>query len=93
MKLAAFVAAVGVIVATGASAQVTTRAANEAAVQASVEDPDERTICKREPPPIGSRVGGRKICKTESEWQRLAEAHQNDIRDYQDKASAWDTRP
>ncbi|MFN2258765.1 MAG: hypothetical protein ABR601_02870, partial [Parasphingopyxis sp.] len=28
-------------------------------------------ICRREPPPTGSRIGARNICKTEVEWARI----------------------
>ncbi|NNC73027.1 MAG: hypothetical protein HKN78_09150 [Sphingomonadaceae bacterium] len=40
-----------------------------------VEVPDislgERIICRRMPPPAGSRIGARNICKTAAEWAQL----------------------
>lgn len=30
-------------------------------------------ICRRTPAPTGTRIGSRRICKTEAQWQRLEE--------------------
>jgi hypothetical protein len=34
-------------------------------------DADDKIICKKEPPPVGSRMGGRKVCRTVAEWRRI----------------------
>ncbi|GAA0554271.1 hypothetical protein FHS83_001722 [Rhizomicrobium palustre] len=28
-----------------------------------------QTVCKRRPPPTGSRIGGEKVCMTNRQWQ------------------------
>ena len=34
-------------------------------------DADDKMICKKEPPPVGSRMGGHKVCRTAAEWRRI----------------------
>ena len=36
-------------------------------------------VCKKFPPPTGTRLGARQICKTNAEWRMLERAQQNDI--------------
>lgn len=43
-----------------------------AAVGGESETPDENArICRTEPPPIGTRLGARKVCATKKEWALL----------------------
>lgn len=35
---------------------------------------DDKIVCKNEPPPIGSRMGGKKVCRTVAEWRRIQAA-------------------
>lgn len=46
-----------------------------AANQADGTSASTRVVCRRYPPPVGTRIGARRICKTEREWQQ-AEAEQ-----------------
>lgn len=57
----------------GLSVPAMSTAQQSAADSAQEEDvPSTRAvICRREPPPAGSRIGGRNICKTEREWAIL----------------------
>lgn len=32
---------------------------------------NDRIICQRMPPPAGSRIGSRNICKTQAQWAQL----------------------
>ena len=41
----------------------------------------EEIVCRRTPPPVGSRIGGRQICKTEREWALLEAENQGVVRD------------
>lgn len=41
----------------------------------------EEVVCRRTPPPVGSRIGGRRICKTEREWALLDAENQGVLRD------------
>jgi hypothetical protein len=35
------------------------------------QEDDNKVVCKKEPPPVGSRMGGRKVCRTVAEWRRI----------------------
>ena len=35
------------------------------------KDKDDEIVCKKEPAPIGSRIGSRKVCRTVAEWRRI----------------------
>ena len=59
------VAALVAFVATSAAAQ--TPPANAPAPAAKEQEPEKRR-CERSVEETGSRVGGRKVCKTEAEW-------------------------
>lgn len=37
---------------------------------ADTSDPGTTIVCRRYPPPTGSRIGVRRICRTEAEWNR-----------------------
>jgi hypothetical protein len=45
---------------------------NAAQTQTQAQEGDDKIVCKKEPPPVGSRVGARKICRTVAEWRRIA---------------------
>ncbi len=40
----------------------------------SSQQKDDEIVCKKEPAPIGSRIGARKVCKTVAEWRRIQAA-------------------
>lgn len=40
-------------------------------------------ICRREPPPVGSRIGARRICKTRLEWDRIRDEARQTLQDAQ----------
>ena len=42
---------------------------DNAAQNAAGKDPGDEIVCKKQPPPIGSRVGARKVCRTAREWE------------------------
>jgi len=43
--------------------------------QASTHDPDE-IVCRMEPPPTGTRLGGRRVCHTQHDWDMQMKAAQ-----------------
>ena len=45
---------------------------NTAQKSTGEEDSDNKVVCKKEPPPVGTRMGGRKVCRTVAEWRRIA---------------------
>ena len=47
-----------------------------------VEGKKQKRVCKKFPPPTGSRVGERRVCKTELQWQ-TEEANANRAMDRQ----------
>jgi hypothetical protein len=46
---------------------------NSAQQNTDSKKPDDEIICKKEPPPVGTRMGSRKICKTVREWRLIQE--------------------
>lgn len=36
-------------------------------------------VCKKFPPPVGSRIGRRQICKTQAEWDFIQDQEQEAI--------------
>jgi hypothetical protein len=45
------------------------------ASQASTSDPDQ-IVCRMEPPPTGTRLGGRRVCHTQHDWDEQMKAAQ-----------------
>jgi hypothetical protein len=45
-------------------------AATPATPPAAVDKGQNTRVCKRFPPPVGTRLGERKICKTKAEWEQ-----------------------
>lgn len=46
-------------------------AASQPATDVAEVDQGQNTkVCKRFPPPVGTRLGERKICKTKGEWAK-----------------------
>lgn len=44
-------------------------------------------VCKRQPPPAGSRIQGKKVCKTNAAWKAEKEAAGVAARERQDRSS------
>ena len=42
-------------------------------------------VCKKMPPPTGTRLGGRNICLTRAQWQNAEQRSQDTIRNVQDR--------
>lgn len=55
-------------------------------------DNDETIRCKRVPPPVGSRLGAKKICKTNAAWRLEREAAAAAARENQDRSGTGNTR-
>ena len=58
-----------------AAAMVQSVPAATTAVTPETDDKD-KLICKRFPPPVGTRLRGRKICATAQEWKIQEEARE-----------------
>ena len=46
-------------------------------------DPRNEIICKVQPPPLGTRIGGRRICGTRAEWEAQENATRTFVGDSQ----------
>jgi hypothetical protein len=56
-------------------------ATGSAAFAEPADTPAEtKKICKKAAPPIGSRLGARKVCATKKEWQAYVEPAKRDTR-------------
>lgn len=55
-------------------------------------DDDATVRCKRLPPPVGSRMGGKKVCKTNAAWRLEQEAAAQAARESQDRSGTGNTR-
>ncbi len=49
----------------------------------------DRVVCKTLPPPTGTMLGSRKVCKTEREWRELTKRSQDDINSKQQKLGGY----
>ncbi len=67
-KIASAILCAGLVAVAPAMAQVDTTL--QAAAPESVSAVSE-VICRRVPPPTGSRIGPRNICKTQHEWDLI----------------------
>ena len=56
------------LIAAQASAQGQAPAAPQPAAKTSYLD---KVVCKKFPPPVGTRLGERKICKTQADWDMI----------------------
>ena len=64
LQFASIAAAASMIAAVPASAQSSaSQQADEGEMNAN-----NRVVCRRMPPPTGTRIGPRRICKTQHEW-------------------------
>ena len=48
---------------------------------------EEEQVCKRLPPPVGSRVRGRRVCKTQAQWDAEQAAAEAMARETQQRGS------
>jgi invasion protein IalB len=78
--IATIVAAFAVAAPAAAQTGPADPAAPPAATQ-KMKDPN-RIVCEREEE-IGSRLGGKKICKTAQEWEQSRQQSRNDVDDLQ----------
>ena len=58
------------------------------AAAATVQKPGDETICKRLPPPTGSRIGDRKVCKPRKDWESSERDAGQVTREVQDKSAS-----
>lgn len=60
------------IVAAGLSVPTLANEQNRTDRLAGIEgiNPSNRIICRRFPPPVGTRIGARNICQTQAQWER-----------------------
>lgn len=49
----------------------TVRAEEDASATTAPPDPKAK-VCKKQPPPTGSHIGERRICKTQAEWDQAS---------------------
>lgn len=48
--------------------------------------PGLRIVCQRMPPPPGSRLGGRNICKTQADWDLYRREIRHEVQRMQDRS-------
>jgi hypothetical protein len=58
------------LIAAAPAAQTAQSAAPAKTAKTAKVDPNQ-VICKKFPPPVGTRVGSRQICKTQAEWDMI----------------------
>lgn len=63
-----------------------------ASEDSAAADNDETIRCKRVPPPVGSRLGSKKVCKTNAAWRLEREAAAEAARETQDRSGTGNTR-
>lgn len=49
--------------------------------EAGETNPVSEIVCRRVPPPTGTRIGPRRICKTQHQWDLIEEESRNMIED------------
>jgi hypothetical protein len=83
MPKSIIIAAAGLVMAAPAAAQTAPAdpATSSAPATQQVKDPN-RIICERQEE-IGSRLGGKKICKTAQEWQDSRQQTRDTVDDWQ----------
>lgn len=89
MTLAAAGAAMFILPVSAAAADDEGVAVDETSAAA---DDDATVRCKRLPPPVGSRLGGKKVCKTNAAWRLEREAAAAAARENQDRSGTGNTR-
>lgn len=77
MKFTTFAFAVGAICALTVPAWA-------GAAETKTTPPGDQIVCKTLPPPTGSLIGGRHICKTEKQWKAQQKQSQDAIRQGQE---------
>ena len=55
-------------------------------------DYDSTVRCKRLAPPVGTRMPGKKVCKTNAAWRLEKEAARDAARESQDRSATGNTR-
>ena len=55
----------------------------EANAEAEGHTSANTVVCRRVAAPTGSRIGARRICKTQSEWDAISAAARNEVEDAQ----------
>ena len=65
--------------ATATATPTTTAATTSASVEDSVQASLNRIVCRNSPPPVGSRIGGARVCKTQREWNRMRQEGQDQL--------------
>ena len=68
-----------------ATGPVEEAAAAEAAKRTQEEGGPNAYVCKKFPPPAGTRLGKRQVCKTQAEWDQLEKDMHDGIRKMQRK--------
>lgn len=48
-------------------------------------DPNDTIVCRNIPPPLGTRIGGRRECATRREWQAQEDSARTMMHDAQNK--------
>lgn len=69
-----------------ASVPLTAQAQGPAPATEKKDDPD-RKICRREAPPTGSIMGGKRVCHTRAEWDAIDAANRTSVERMQDLRS------
>jgi Flp pilus assembly protein CpaB len=74
-----------VVPASAPSAQAPTAQGDAPASTSSLD----QVVCKKMPPPTGTRLGSRRVCQTEREWRDLMLRSQENITHSQQKGAGY----
>lgn len=55
-------------------------------------DDDDTVRCKRLPPPVGSRMGGKRVCRTNAQWRLEKETNEAGARENQQRGTIANER-
>ena len=82
---AIFSVAVLVLLGTRAMADPSSPPNSEMAAQTHATDDQDKVVCRTLEPPTGTRLGARRECRTQKEWNDLMQEHQKSVTDFQSK--------
>jgi len=49
----------------------------------TASEEEQKVVCKKMDPPLGSRMGGKKVCHTVADWRRINETAKDTVNEIQ----------
>lgn len=70
---------IAIVIVTSALLAAGSALAGEAVAAPPAQTDSSQIVCRQMDPPTGTRLGGRRVCKTEGEWERDRQQAQDDL--------------